>query len=119
MKEFVLFFRLKNPQPIAATPDLLHARTAWLAALQAQNSLVDSGHTLAAFPAKIVTAVGTSTDLITVGAECLSGYLVIRAIAVEEAVVLAQSNPIFSLGGSIEVREIAQRPSSSQKPLDS
>ena len=38
--------------------------------------------------------------------EFISGYIVVRAENIEEAVEMAKGNPIFKIGGSIEVREV-------------
>lgn len=38
--------------------------------------------------------------------EFISGYIVVKADTIDEAVEMAKGNPIFAIGGSIEVREV-------------
>ncbi|MEO3402903.1 YciI family protein [Mucilaginibacter sp. CAU 1740] len=41
--------------------------------------------------------------------EFISGYIVVCAETIEEVVGLAKGNPIFKIGGNIEVREVMKR----------
>ncbi|MFA4978859.1 MAG: YciI family protein, partial [Sphingobacterium sp.] len=38
--------------------------------------------------------------------EYVSGFIVVRTENIDEAVEIAKQNPIFKIGGSIEVREL-------------
>ena len=38
----------------------------------------------------------------------ISGYLIVRTETIDEAVELAKANPIFKIGGNVEVREIVK-----------
>ncbi|MNY65920.1 YCII-related domain protein [compost metagenome] len=41
--------------------------------------------------------------------EFISGYVIVKTDTMEEALELAKSNPIFKIGGSIEIRELLKR----------
>lgn len=91
----------------------MQERMNWLAGIVAQNKLVDKGNTL--LPAKGSAKTVKPGHIVTDGPyteikEFISGYIVVRAEHIDEAVEMAQANPIFEqVGGSIEVREILKR----------
>ncbi|WP_129717372.1 YciI family protein [Pedobacter sp. SYP-B3415] len=112
MKEFALIFRLKEGTNIKPSPEQMQERMAWLAGIAAQNRLVDKGNTL--LPVAGSAKVVSGDDIVTDGPfteikEFISGYIVIRAASIDEAVELARGNPIFKIGGSIEIREALKR----------
>lgn len=113
MKEFALIFRLKDIADFKPSPEQMQERMNWLASIAAQNKLVDKGNTLLPFPgsAKTVRANNMVTDgPYTEIKEFISGYLVIKAETIDEAVEIAKQNPIFhQVGGNIEVREVLKR----------
>ncbi|ATL48235.1 transcription initiation protein [Chitinophaga caeni] len=112
MKEFALIFRLKDIDDFRPSPEQMQERMNWLANIAAQNKLVDKGNTLipAAGSAKVVGKDKMVTDgPYTEIKEFISGYIVIRAENIEEAVELAKGNPIYKVGGNIEIREILKR----------
>jgi hypothetical protein len=41
--------------------------------------------------------------------EFLVGYVIVRTETIDEAVEMAKENPIFKIGGNIEVREVLKR----------
>ena len=112
MKEFALIFRLQDVADSKPSPEQLQERMNWLAGIVAQNKLVDKGNTLLPMqgsaktvrPGNIVTD-GPYTEI----KEFISGYIVVRAEAIEEAVEMAKANPIYKVGGNIEVREVLKR----------
>ena len=109
MKEFTLLFRLSSQSDKKPSLAQLQERMAWLAGLAAQNKLVNKGNTLSVTEAKTVHADHVVTDgPYTEIKEFVSGYLIVRAETIEEAVELAKTNPIFKVGGSIEIREVVQ-----------
>jgi len=81
----------------------------WLGSIATQNKLVDKGNSLlprsdsakTVKPGNVVTD-GPYTEI----KEFISGYIVVRAENIDEAVEMAKGNPIFKIGGNIEVREI-------------
>lgn len=112
MKEFALIFRLKDMADFQPSPEQMQERMNWLAGIAAQNKLADKGNTLlpVAGSAKTVTADSMVTDgPYTEIKEFISGYIVVRAETIDEAVAMAKGNPIFKIGGNIEVREVLKR----------
>ncbi|MGE8533020.1 YciI family protein [Chryseobacterium sp.] len=109
MKEFALIFRLKDISDFKPSPEQIRERLNWLGSIAAQNKLVDKGNTLLPAPgaAKTVKADNIVTDgPYTEIKEFISGYIIVRADSIDEAVEMAKSNPIFKIGGNIEVREV-------------
>jgi len=113
MKEFALIFRLKDIADFKPSPEQMQERMNWLAGIAAQNKLVDKGNTLLPIPgsAKTVKPNNVVTDgPYTEIKEFISGYIVIKADGIDEAVEIAKGNPIFDqVGGNIEVREVLKR----------
>lgn len=91
----------------------MQERMNWLAGIAAQNKLVDKGNTLLPSPgsAKTVKADNVVTEgPYTEIKEFISGYIVVKAESIDEAVEIAKGNPIFDqVGGNIEVREVLKR----------
>lgn len=109
MKEFALIFRLKDISDFKPSPEQIRERIAWLGSIAAQNKLVDKGNTLLPAPgtAKTVKPDNIVTDgPYTEIKEFISGYIIVRAESIDEAVEMAKGNPIFKIGGNIEVREV-------------
>lgn len=112
MKEFVLIFRLSNIEDFRPSPEQMQERMNWLGSIAAQNKLVDKGNTLLPTQgsAKTVRPDNSVTDgPYTEIKEFISGYIVIKAESIDEAVEIAKGNPIFTVGGNIEVREVLKR----------
>ncbi|MCF2506318.1 YciI family protein [Dyadobacter sp. CY107] len=112
MKEFALIFRLKDISDFKPSPEQMQERMNWLAGIAAQNKLVDKGNTLLPTPgsAKTVRPDSVVTDgPYTEIKEFITGYIVIKAESIDEAVEIAKGNPIFKSGGNIEVREVLKR----------
>jgi len=112
MKEFALIFRLKDISDFQPSPEQMQERMNWLGSIAEQNKLVDKGNTLLPVPgsAKTVKPDNVVTDgPYTEIKEFISGYIVVKTETIEEAVEIAKENPIFKIGGSIEVREVLKR----------
>ncbi|MGY5255341.1 YciI family protein [Sphingobacterium spiritivorum] len=112
MKEFALIFRLKDISDFQPSPEQMQERMNWLSGIAAQNKLVDKGNTLlpSTGSAKTVKPDNIVTDgPYTEIKEFISGYIVVKADSIDEAVAMAKSNPVFKIGGSIEVREVLKR----------
>lgn len=112
MKEFALIFRLKDIAGFQPSPEQMQERMNWLAGIASQNRLVDKGNTLLPFAGSAKTV--ESDNIVTDGPyteikEFISGYIVVKAGTIDEAVEMAKGNPIFKIGGSIEVREVLKR----------
>jgi len=111
MNEFLLVFRRDasgTEQPMS--PEQMQAMMKpwqdWMGSLAAQNKLVDQGNRLV--PEGSVVKPG---NIVTNGPyveikEAIGGYTIIRAESHTEAVELAKSCPILSIGGNVEVRTI-------------
>jgi hypothetical protein len=107
MKEFVLIFRLNNKSDAKPSPEQMQERMNWLGSIAAQNKLADKGKTLSPVNAKTVRPGNVITDgPYTEIKEFISGFMIVKTETIEEAVELAKANPIFKLGGNIEVREV-------------
>lgn len=109
MKEFALIFRLKDISDFKPSPEQIRERMIWLGNITAQNKLVDEGNTLLPAPgaAKTVKPDNMVTDgPYTEIKEFISGYIIVRAESIDEAVEIAKGNPIFKIGGNIEIREV-------------
>jgi|SRR4051812_44842149 hypothetical protein len=112
MKEFVLIFRLKDIKDFKPSPEQMQERINWLTDLGTRDKLADNGNTILPFPgsAMVVRADKTVTEGPYADAkEFITGYLVVKAKAIEEAVEMAKGNPIFKIGGNVEVREVLKR----------
>lgn len=112
MKEFALIFRLKSISDFKPSPEQIQERMNWLGGIAAQNKLADKGNTLLPIQgsAKTVRPDNVVTDgPYTEIKEFISGYVVVKAESIEEAVDMAKGNPIFKIGGNIEVREVLKR----------
>lgn len=110
MKEFVLIFRLNSESDAKPSPEQLQERMEWLGSIAAQNKLVDKGNTLSPVQGKTVKPGNVITDgPYTEIKEFISGYMIVKASDIHEATELAKGNPIFKIGGNIEVREVVKR----------
>jgi hypothetical protein len=107
MKEFALIFRLKDMADAKPTPEQIEERMNWLGSIAAQNKLADKGMTLSVTDAKTVQPDNVVTDgPYTEIKEFITGVMVVKTDTIEEAVELAKGNPIFKVGGTVEVREV-------------
>lgn len=112
MKEFALIFRLSDIADFNPSPEQMQERMSWLAGIAAQHKLADKGKSLLPTPgsAKTVKAVDVVTDgPYTEIKEFIVGYVIVKAEDIDEAVAMAKKNPIFKIGGCVEVREILKR----------
>ena len=110
MKHFALIFRLNKIEDFKPSPEQMQERMNWLAGIAAQNKLADKGNTLIPTNAKVVKSNNLVTDRpFTEIKEYISGYMVVSTATLEEAVEIAKANPIFKIGGCIEVREVLKR----------
>lgn len=110
MKEFVLIFRLADMADAKPSPEQIQERMSWMAGLAAQNKLADKGNTLSPVSAKTIKPGNVVSDgPYTEIKEFIAGYVIVQAESLDEAVELARTNPIFKIGGNIEVREVMVR----------
>lgn len=112
MKEFALIFRINDISDFKPTPEQIEERLNWLGSIAAQNKLADKGNSLLPSPesAKVVRPENVVTDgPYTEIKEFIAGYVVVKVETIEEAVEIAKANPIFKIGGNIEIREVLNR----------
>lgn len=100
MPNFILAFRGGMPQNPEEGQKMMADWTAWMEGLG--KALVDKG-----------AGFGKSRCLVSPDREApcgdpLSGYTVIAAADMDAALAIARRNPIFDLGGTIEVAEAMQ-----------
>jgi hypothetical protein len=109
MRDYMLIFRMNKNSGIKPSPEQVKERMDWFGNLAKQNKLTDKGNTLSPSGAMTITSDGKVADIpFSEGKEIVTGYIIITTETVEEAAEIAKSNPIFKVGGSIEVREIAK-----------
>lgn len=91
------------------TPEQVKERMAWLSSISEQKKMADKGNTLSLNDARMVKPGNVITE-----GPCLennqfvSGYMIVKTDTVDEALELAKANPIFKVGGSVEVRGVAK-----------
>lgn len=111
MKDFLLIFRTEYNETPVSTPEEMEANMKrwmeWLGSLAQQGNLTDRGNRLGPSgkvikPDNVVTN-GPYSEI----KEAIGGYSIIKAASYDEAVELSKGCPVFRVGGSVEVREIA------------
>jgi hypothetical protein len=114
MKNFLLIFRYDSQALPQGSPAELQAMTKrwmdWVGGIAAQGKLTDRGNRLE-FVGKMVRPGNVVTDgPFTEVKELVGGYSIIKAASLDEATALARECPIFSVGGSVEVRPVNELP---------
>ena len=78
----------------------------WMGSIAAQNKLANPGNRLG-FEGKTIRPGNLVTDgPFAEIKEMISGYIVVKAETIEEAVEMSKGCPILHMGGSVEVRTI-------------
>ena len=111
MNEFALIFRNSDNADFKPSPDqmqeVMTSWMNWMGSIGAQGKLADKGNRLGVADAKIVRPNNVVTDgPYTEIKEFISGYIVLNAGSLGEAVEIAKGCPIFKLGGNVEVRGV-------------
>lgn len=110
MNEFMMIFRSETTPEAKLSPEQLQEIfSQWqhfIGGIAAQGKLVSKGNRLGTEgktlkPNNVVTD-GPYVEI----KEMLSGYIVIKAASIDEALTLAKECPILSIGGNVEVRNI-------------
>lgn len=79
----------------------------WIGGIAAQGKLAPGGKRLAQ-GGKVLSTSGIITDGPYVELkEQLSGFIMVTASGIDEAVTLAHGCPILMVGGNVEIRQIA------------
>lgn len=110
MNEFLLIFRrdagFENKFSPGQLQQMARPWQEWMADLSAKGLLADNGNRLHS-SGKVLKAEGLVTDGPYVEVkELVSGYMLIKAGSMDEAVLIAGGCPILKTGGCVEVREI-------------
>ena len=109
MTDFILIFRLNKKADLKPSPEQIKERMDWFGNLMKQDKVADKGNTLSPTGAKTIHSDKSVTNIPhSEGEEIVTGYVVIQAETADEAVEIAKANPIFKIGGSVEVREIVK-----------
>ena len=111
MKDFLLLFRSDFAKMAQISPEEMQAVMKkwmdWIGGIAARNKLADRGNRLEK-TGKVLKPDNVITDgPYTEVKESLGGYSIVKADSMEEAVEIAKGCPIFSVGGSVEVREVS------------
>jgi hypothetical protein len=111
MKDFLLLFRSDFARLAQVSPEQMQATTKkwmdWIGGIAAQNKLADRGNRLEK-TGKVVKGENVITDgPYSEIKESIGGYTIVKAATIDEAVEIAKGCPIYTLGGSVEVREIS------------
>ena len=109
MKEFILIFRLKNNGSAKPSPEQIEERTNWFKGIVAGDKLADKGNTLSFENGKRIKPDNAVEDgPYIANNELVTGYVVLKTDSIDEAIELAKTNPIFKIGGNVEVREVVK-----------
>lgn len=111
MKEFLFIYRRDVNNIPKGSAEEMQAETKrwmdWIGGIAAQNKLTDRGNRLE-HSGKVLK----SASLITDGPyaetkETIGGYSIVKAADIDEACEMAKGCPVFTFGGTVEVREIS------------
>ena len=112
MNDFLFLFRADYTEYAKRSPEEMQSMTKkwmdWIGNIAAQNKLADRGNRLETDgrvirPGSIVTD-GPYCEI----KESLGGYIVVKAESLDAAAEIAKGCPVYSIGGSVEVREISK-----------
>jgi len=111
MNEFLYLFRGGNAERGAFSPEQMQAQMArwqsWMGQLAEEGKLHSPGAPLQA-AGKVVAKGGVITDgPFTEGKEIVGGYIIVKAKDINDAATISKGCPIFEVGGTVEIREIA------------
>lgn len=113
MKEFLLIFRGDYLNAPTGTAEEAKAITQkwidWIGGIAADGNLASPGNRLEN-SGRVLKADVTTDGPYCEMKEIVGGYSLISALSLDEAEQIAKGCPIFSIGGSVEVREIKALP---------
>ncbi len=107
MKEFMMLFRHvpdSNYQPSQEDMEAsIKQWQDWIGNIAAQGKFNSTNQL--DYEGKVVFADGLITDgPYAEVKEIIGGYIIVKAVSLDEAVVMAKTCPILSIGGHVEVR---------------
>jgi len=108
MSTYVYLFR-NGPRPATAAnmQQQMQDWSVWMKELRALNCLKDAGQPVAP-EGKVVKGLrrDVANGPVLDGGQVVSGFLVIEARDIDQAVELSRGCPIFSSDGSVEIRPV-------------
>jgi hypothetical protein len=104
-KEFMLIFREHSDRDTSASPEdmrrVMNSWMSWMADIASQNKLSDKGNRLSTKNDKVVKTGNISIDgPYAEIKESINGYIIVKTIGMDEAVVIAAGCPVLLTGGS-------------------
>ncbi len=107
MKPFIFLFKGEDQQPDLSPEEIQRHMQEWGAWIEdlTRTGRFESGTPLEA-AGKIVSGPNTTDDPFAEHREVVSGYLIISAQDIDEAVEIAKACPILEVGGRVEVRAL-------------
>lgn len=110
MKDFLLLFRADYQNQPTGNPQEMQALTKkwmdWIGSIAAQNKLTDRGNRLENTGRVLKPGNVTTDGPFCEMKEIIGGYSIIKAASMDEAEKIAKGCPVFTIGGSVEVREV-------------
>lgn len=107
-RKFMLIFRYELPQSEPTQEEIAEMESQWcqyFGMLGEKQKLVSSEQL--GFESKTISSSGeVKDDFVMTDGQALSGYVIVQASSIDEAVELGQSSPILKAGGTVEVRDI-------------
>lgn len=109
MKEFMMIFRRENAAMPEMSPEQMQASynqwQDWIGGIAAQGKFVSTN--ALGNEGKLVNAAGLVTDgPYAEVKEIVGGYLICKTDTLEDATKLAEGCPMFTMGGTVEVRDV-------------
>ena len=111
MNEFVLIFRTDYLPEVKFSPDemqsVMQQWQNWMGSIAAQNKLVNTGNRLGSNGATLKPGNVITNGPYAEIKEIITGYIVIRAESIDDAIEMAKGCPlVVGGGGQVEIRNI-------------
>lgn len=110
MNDFLLIYRADYLNQPTGNPQEMQALTKkwmdWVSSIAAQNKLTDRGNRLKNTGRVLKPGNVTTDGPFCEMKEIIGGYSIIKAESMDEAEEIAKGCPVFTVGGSVEVREV-------------
>lgn len=106
---FMMVFRFSpNPEYQPTTEDMEQMQQDWgnFIGNIAMNGKLESTHQLGFDGKQISADLNVSDGILISENQTISGNMIVKANALDEAVEMAKDSPILKMGGSVEVRSI-------------
>ena len=110
MKNFMFIYRKDYGNEPVQSQEEKQAMTKkwmdWMAGIASQDRLADRGNRLE-MTGKVVKHNSATNGPFVEIKESIGGYSLVKAKSYDEAIEIAKSCPILSIGGHVEIREIS------------